>query len=311
MVHEVAIDPGEMKSFDRVARFMNACCMGSPRVIAHFPHGSWRKSALAAGASAGCGDAALKSIEIAIDTAFKSGRFINRGRPSNIASSWISAAIQEHTRLPFRAIVGRRSEQLAVAVLDIEADIDSDASWKLPQSVTVDRTVSELVRALGPMLRLARKVVVVEPNFDIGNSAYTAPIAALLREAARQPPALSVIELHMTKRFESMDAYLNTQCRSEVQRLIPTGLTADVCLWDRDIRRDQRAADKLHDRFLLTDFAGVQLGWGFDTRPGSRTTITLLGDELCRQLERDLASNSARFRRATPVPLRFTGTAKL
>lgn len=193
-------------------------------------------------------------------------------------------------------------------VLDVEADLDAEVSWKLPQSTTVDRTVPELVRALAPMLRLARKVVVVEPNFDIGNHSYTAPIAALLREAARQPPALSAIDLHVTKRFEGMAAYLDNQCRGDVERLVPRGVTATICLWEAELLRAHGATDRLHDRFLLTDIAGVQLGWGFDTRPGSKTTITLLGGELCRQLEHDLSSGSSRFRRAGP-PIRFIGKA--
>lgn len=311
MLHEFAINPRAMTNFDRVSRFIEACGPGSPRLIANFPHGGWLKLAITSCAAAGLNVASLKKIEIVIETAIKRGRFMSRGRPYDDTATWIDCAIKEHGRLPFRAIVSGSDLNPQAGCLSVDADLSENKSWNPPRSATVERSTAELVGAIAPMLHLARRVILIEPYFDIGDRSFTDPIRAMLLAASSKPPRLEEVHLHIANRFDGLRAYLERDRLADLERLVPDGVTGRVFIWQKEIiPTDPNAKDKLHDRFLLTDRGGVQIGWGFKTERGSKTTISLLDDGTCQSLEKDVASDSRRFRAECSAPIEVSGRAR-
>ncbi|MCO6438569.1 MAG: hypothetical protein J5J06_15870 [Phycisphaerae bacterium] len=299
-----------MNSLDRVARFMAACGSDTPRLVSHMPCGGWLNAAVKACAIAGCGPHAQKRVEILIDAAIKRGRFIDRQRKAPATITWIQAALDEHARLPFRAILSNQRITDSPVTLNVEDDLSDETLWNPPRSVTIQRTIPALVETLRPMLQLARKVVIIEPNFDIGSRSFTEPLRAMLLEANKTPPDLKLVELHMTNSFDGLHNYLADECREQIELLIPANVNAEIYLWEGGVLRGNTSAtDRLHDRFMLTNRGGVMVGWGFDTRPGSQTTITLLDDTTCREIERDVSCETRRFRMAGRSPIQFTGRA--
>ncbi len=307
MVYEYAIDPEGMNSFDRVARVLDACGPGTPRLLAQLPDGGWHKAVLNHCRRLGFGDQLLKRIEAKVVDAIKGHRFVSRGRPRS-AEPWLEVAIAEHCRLPFRAIGTNSSASGLEGAVRLDDDLAAFPAWNVPTSMTVERTVEGMVGALAPLLHLARKVVIVEPHFDVGSAAFTAPIRALLREAAGKPPQLQLVQLHVMQRSDGIREYWANSCMHQLQSLVPDGVAAEFFLWHADINRGENASDRPHDRFLLTDNSGVQIGWGFDVRPGSQTTLSLLDDRTCAKIESDYSLNSRRFRPADGGPIRIKGT---
>jgi hypothetical protein len=311
MIHEFAIDPATLTCFDRVARIIDACSSGSPRLIADFPRRRWLNEVLASCESNGCFDSMLKRVEIKIDHAKKNGRLHDRGRNSPTDGPWIDRAIKEYQRLSFRAIVSTGGAASAESVLEIEEDLLTQVAWNLPRSVTVERTAKAFVDALSPLLRLSSRITIVEPYFDIGDTASTNPIRALLLESAKEMPSLTLVQLHIANKFDGMRKYL-IEHSSELAKIIPNDVDAEVFLWEEGIVRGERSkSDKLHDRFLLTDVGGVQIGWGFNTKKGSYTTLTLLDDKERRDLEENISLRSNRFRPVHEEPLRVKGLLQI
>ena len=309
MIHEFAIDPTLMNNFDRVARFMEACGPGMPRLIAHMPS-DWLRLAIRSCAASGLGVMALKKVEIIVESAIKKRRFLSRGRTYDGAASWVECAMREHRRLPFRAVVSGYESDPRPGCLGVDADLSENDAWHPQMSVTVDRSTAGLVGAIAPMLRLSRQVILIEPHFDIGRRAFTEPIRALLRAASSQPPRLEEVHLHMANRSNGFYAFLKSNHLVDLEQMVPAGVTARVYLWETDvIPSGPNARDALHDRFLITDIGGVQIGWGFDVRPGSKTTISLLDDLTRRELEASVSPDGRRFKAACSKPLSFTGSA--
>lgn len=141
-------------------------------------------------------------------------------------------------------------------------------------SVRLTRSLGEYQRHLGAILRCANSLQFIDPHLDPTRHGYRDLPALLATAGGRTPPPL--LELHRVC-YEGSGAarrildlgQLETDFRAALTTpLRAAGLQVEVCVWD-----------DFHDRYLLSNLAGVSLQNGFDCsrNPADVTTWNRLG----------------------------------
>jgi hypothetical protein len=189
--------------------------------------------------------------------------------------SWLEQALEIHAQEPFHAILAR--EPLAgnsSVITDSIVNELTDQRWYVPTVRPVRKTAQDLASTLAPLLRGANKIVIVDPYFDPRNSAYREVLGALLshtssgRGPGRNLPDVELIVGLDEGRSDGGSAPLEKQLENTASHK-RVGATENLasCI-PRSMRLTFRCAanfpdgDKLHNRFVLTNFGGVSLPYG-------------------------------------------------
>ena len=158
-----------------------------------------------------------------------------------------------------------------MAIVIPEADVISSASpaWEVPIDVPIQRQAREMADCVAPMLRCATRILFVDPHFDPYRERYREPLGKFLRHVDRRRGTIT-IELHAGdhggKALPDAADHFREQCRTDLPRIIPTGLELTVYYW-----KERLGGKELHNRFILTDIGGVQFGHGLDCDLGGRS----------------------------------------
>lgn len=168
-------------------------------------------------------------------------------------------------------------------------------------SVRLTRSLGEYQRHLAAILRCANSLQFIDPHLDPTRHGYRDFHAVLATAGGRTPPPL--IELHRVCYEGSGPArrvldlgQLEGSFRAQLATPVgAAGLRVEVFVWD-----------DFHDRYLLSNLAGVLLPNGFDTsgNPTDFTTWTRLGrverDDIQREF--DPASHRHALRGRFTIP---------
>lgn len=179
----------------------------------------------------------------------------------------------------------------------------ANARWWADRSpsVRLTRSLGEYQRNLAAILRCANSLQFIDPHLDPARHGYRDFHAVLATAGGRTPPPL--IELHRVCYEGSGRArrvldlgQLERSFRDELATPVgAAGLRVEVFVWD-----------DFHDRYLLSNLAGVLLPNGFDTsgNPADFTTWTRLGpvqrDDIQREF--DPASHRHALRGRFTIP---------
>lgn len=206
---------------------------------------------------------------------FMTTHVVSRGIGFQHDRPWLEQVLAVHAQEPFHAILARAPIHGQPAVVtDGIADRLRDERWYLPTVKPVAKTASDLASMLAPLLRGANKIVVVDPYFDPCNSAYREVLTALIKRATesrgprRKKPELELIvgvgegqpnggTLPVDTQSENL---AKNQCIWAAKYLAPC-IPKDMQLTFRCIANFP-GGDRLHNRFVLTDFAGASLPYG-------------------------------------------------
>ncbi len=172
----------------------------------------------------------------------------------------------------------------AVASID---KLGSTAWWPAGAcSLRTVRQVGEYIAALDLVLRHSNSLMLIDPHLRPGRPQYS-QFAQLLAHAGKRSPA-PLIELHRVcyegsganRTLPAMTEF-ETEFRSALSAsLLAAGLSCDVFIWD-----------DFHDRYVISNLAGISVSNGFDTSsaPNSRVTWTRLSrddrDEVQREFD--------------------------
>ncbi|MDH3581182.1 MAG: hypothetical protein OEM91_11225 [Hyphomicrobiales bacterium] len=177
--------------------------------------------------------------------------------------AWLENALHEHSRLPFHSILARSPMANCAQVLT-EKDIDNDHDlWKISTGHTIKRTADASADAVGSMLRLSRRIILVDYMLGFENRRYRETVRKFLYAAVKSRPNenLDTVEI-VSASYAPVDFFEDT-CRQQLPRLIPAGVKVRV--W-KIAQLD--GGDRPHNRFILTNLGGVQFGWGLDEGRG-------------------------------------------
>ena len=300
MIFDYAIEPqlvttwGSLRDFRYFSREFG---LGSPRIMAEFPKKkNWRKLFAQAATT-------LPDLEQARAAAL-ANHLLSHTAARSLAEydgllPWLENAEEEHSARPFRAILARENPGRNVAVLTPDS-FDANASWLASVSAAPARNRTDLVRLLGPLLRVSDEIVIVEPHFDPQHPRFCSPLQDLLRATSQDRPSAPARRIELVAGDNQADDHFARNCLRYLPQFVPAGLRLLV----RKLRQ-RSGGEKLHDRFLLTELGGISLGTGFDDGEAGQTqTVNILADSSVYTLRwEQYASTPGAFDMSLEIPI--------
>lgn len=206
---------------------------------------------------------------------FMSTNMISRGWRRNEDVTWLVQAEEVHQAEPFHAIlVSANPAGVPAFITEDILQSPKDQRWYLPTVSSTAKTADDLAEHLEPLLRGASRLVIVDPYFDPRNESYRGVLATLidraigLRGPGRTLPDVTLITGVAEDRPDGGTVDLESQMRNEAhnrcewaQQYLPACLPKGLSLTFLCVANFPDG-DKLHNRFVLTDFAGASLPYG-------------------------------------------------
>jgi hypothetical protein len=323
MIYEFALEPELVASWvDRAAyRFFDGKFgVGQRRIASAFPaHDRWRACVLRAfdDAFASAQPAARQAarqrlgallVHICRDMAERQG---------TMPDSWREAVAREHVARPYRAILETATPRPTPPALSAEDIDESSPMWSLPTHPT-PRTAADLVAAVEPVLRFCREVRLVDPHVDPAEPRFRESLVALLRAAQqRRNPESVRLELHTgAKPRNRWDPHLGpvevarrlaAECEGTFAPVLARGTALRLFVWSEGVRD----AEKIHNRYILTNLGSISVPSGLDAHRTAAHTddLTILTREQHAKRWGQYCQGSPRFRCVLGAPHVVRSTA--
>lgn len=207
--------------------------------------------------------------------AFMNAQVVSRGLNFKTDRPWLDQALEVHALEPFCAILARSPRDgHAEVVTERVVDNLHDQRWYLPTVKPTPKTSGDLAAVLAPLLKGATKIVVVDPYFNPRDPAYQEVLATLLKSATglrgpgRTMPSVELIVGVGEERPNGGATPVDTQMANVAGNLCAWACQHLASCVPQGMQLTFRCAanfpdgDKLHNRFVLTDFAGASLPYG-------------------------------------------------
>jgi hypothetical protein len=193
---------------------------------------------------------------------------------------WLTNAENAHRALPFRAIVSEQNPRQQSDVLLID-EIDATTNlWKTEHSRHVPRNADEMAKTVSLLFQIASDIVLVDPHFA-PTRRFLRPIGHLLHLCANRRVNSSLrvrLVVQEENRSASAGDTFEQRCRSEIAALMPANMQCEFIR----IRERPAPSEKIHNRYVLTDWGGLDFGIGLDDDDdsgGESDDVHLLGKE--------------------------------
>lgn len=288
MIYEFALDPElvalwyDPKEF---AFFREAFSEGTGRIGSRFPK-KWPQSVIKAFRALPSAKKDSKS-EMRLQALLQrlEEQMIKRESPCADDASWLAKVEAEHRERPFYGILSLVGSDKVAEVMTPHMLINDDppVAWMIPPNPAPHRTALELSQAVAPLLTSSRHVVFVDPWFDpspLSGQRYLDSLQAMLAIMWGDKRCFSapVAELVTAEGNKRGGPGLLSQCLKELPKIIPKGGALKVT-----VVRQRDGGEKTHNRYILTEVAGVAFGVGLDAARSEDHAST---DDICR-LSRD------------------------
>lgn len=203
---------------------------------------------------------------------------VRRNRTIGENSSWFDEALREHNSHPFHAIMASHTGDGSCAAVITPNVIDDirDDRWYLPTIASARKTAAEIARAVAPLLKVANKIVLVDPYFDPSEPRFLATFEEMMKIAfgasrcIETLPSVTIMtnvyQAHRRQDGEftasqkaNVAADLTHKANQHLPGHLPKGALVDFyCL------EHPPSGDAFHNRFVLTDVGGVIAPYGLD-----------------------------------------------
>jgi hypothetical protein len=216
-------------------------------------------------------------------------KWIPTSRPYDRGKDWLTNAEGHQPPHAFDVIVARRNPRDNFRVLVAGEFPKDQPPWKTQTQIEVPRTPEGILKCVGPLLRFSNELILVDQNFDAAEARFREPFAALLGAGVTR--AWQRCELHaghpLTKQGRPDKEVLGSRIhhmQHYLPSLIPVGVTVRIRFWYR-----KGGGKKLHPRFVLTDYGGIQFDYGLDEGdgPDDTTIASLIDHDLWQAVRRD------------------------
>lgn len=281
MFKEIAIEPSAVASSYRdFAYIIEKFGIPEGRLIAAFPS-KWKRFVYQAAQMRLRGTIDLSRIEVRLG-ALQDETFYWRGRPGDgCAEDWLGAAIAEHARDPFDAIIAatRAEDSAVVAASDLDGQhpcLHPNRQWH------IDRDAEVMAACCAPLLSRVQHVKLVDPYFDLSQARFRRPFTALLQHVQ------SGTEVEVFRGDNFGEDFAQQSLRKLLDTVKPNGVKVAMFFLPQK---------GMHNRFVLTEAGGLVFKTGLDDKDDGELTT-----DLVTVLERDVwAVEWARFIGDKPV----------
>ena len=250
MFHEYALDPGVLTSWERVRTFLDAFGPAKGRFLVDLPRKGWKQLVMDAVAAHGCSALDRSRIEEKLRRVDKRTLLPRKDQVAPVPGPWVATARAEHARDPLRAII--TPEPLAGQADEIAPDdCHGDASpWHVPHGCLVPRKATELSDRCRVLVRASKRVILVDPYFNVSRAQVSAVLTPLARLVAKAGASLEV---------HARDEKGHAEALRATQRALPASVPIGFEVTVRWLAA-ATSTHRHHNRYLLTEIGGVQLG---------------------------------------------------
>lgn len=275
MIYEYAVSPALFGDIHNIAFLYEAFGIDRGRLISEFPRKrEWSKYARHF-ISKCARDQIERNALIELLIAFERKALYERQRTHwDNQKNWIENALYENEQRAFRGILNHDPVDDQKGVMTI-GNTWRATQWNNPQSISVSRTAPNLVQAAMPLISLSTTLVLIDRNFEPTDARFSKVLIEFANQILRQKhqPKITLIKYVTTyesdKNAPRTINMFESDCRTALTSSLPRGISVKFII---------KVKKLLHDRFVLTDRGGLQLGIGLDEGEGN-VLITRLSSE--------------------------------
>lgn len=270
MHYEYAVDPALLNNWKDFRFFTGLFGWDKGRLISRYPS-KWKKRVYEA--LTHCGELERARIEIQLKTVEMGAKLLPRSCTENKGDDWLTNALREHadSGRPFHAILAEENPSDCDDVLVGEGVDDAHPRLQVANGVT-PRNAKNYASASTLLLRSAGQVVLVDPHVSPGETRFKDPLKAMLQLAfdplnPDKPAKVTLVTGR--KKDQAIDHRLG-QLTGGLPRLIPAGKSLAIYIVEQ-----QAGGEKLHNRYVLSEHAGIDFGIGLDVADAKGETDDL------------------------------------
>jgi hypothetical protein len=143
----------------------------------------------------------------------------------------------------------------------------------------IRRVAADLIACGWECYRRAKEIYVVDPFFKPQEAYFGKVLGHLLSRIERESSRPKRIEVHTKMPGTYIAKTQRAHWRQWATEHLPSGWTIKVIHWEI-----LETGSKLHARYILTDFGGIDYNWGVDEDPQEFTQVSLLDDSFWEKL---------------------------
>lgn len=263
MIFEYALSPNLCTVYEgNMQLFLESFGFSKGKLISDIPKEEWKTLSYLAIDNAECRTLEKKTLKLAVDKLIRTAMISRHSTPKiKNGSSWLSHALSAHQQRKFRAIIYEEPVENESCVLVMDHDLIDNDLWSIPLDVDVQRKAFDMLDCIKPMLDCAKEIILIDRNFDPKIYRWSPFLIELAKYAKNREfnSSIKEIDYHIGDNFGIN--HIEDEFKKKISPDMPAGVHVNFFTWPND---------KLHDRFILTDLGGVNVGIGLDINDGSR-----------------------------------------
>lgn len=260
MLYEFALEPSALYELAKSTRdfrdFIQRFAIGTPEVLSDYPKLKKLRRQVLSGQPNDAGPGEQARLEELLRFVGESPR-VKRAGAYNDTDDWKLNVDTEHKRIPFDHILCCEGEN-GLGYTSLEALYEGAVSY--PSQLPVRRVAAQMSATIASMLRLASRVVFVDPYFNDRNSKWLPFIQFVNAALSNKPGDGLLIEViyGFNKARAARPQFLIDKFRRENVQLANNRAIKFIGV------EETVGGEKLHNRYVLTDIGGVFFGIGLD-----------------------------------------------
>lgn len=270
MIKEFAVDPAALARWDDCRFITSLFSAGNGRVIANFPK-KWKRMAFEE-AKKVAKDVELSRIIERLDRLDKT-MLLSRGRPGGENERWLDNAMDEHARFPFSSIISSVTNGDVISVDDID---ENQEPFLVSIGFPVERNAQSMADAISVLFQSGRHFKFIDPYFT-PTPRYIDPFRQFIEQISNRDIDSSDVVVEVVVKTEGDDAADKRFIHNftvAVNGFFPDSM---------ELRISFSPENLMHDRWVLSDWAGVSFGHGLGEGDEPATVNVTLLDEPTRK----------------------------
>lgn len=277
MIYEYAVSPQLFGNPANLMLLFQAFEVGSGRLISDYPRRKWIQFVREFIKKSINEESERKAwIELLI-TLEKHTLFERQGPLWDDKISWISNAINEHHRRPFRGILNDKQIKNDPDIIPIGLSMLCHNKWKTPSTRSVPRHATDIVQSVAELIDMSTTLVLVDRNFDPADGRFAKVLVAfaeyLLNVRTHQPQIKQIKFVTTYEHFNTVSQF-EKRCQEFLPRILPTGSEVKFYL---------KVKNLLHPRLVLTNKGCINFEFGLDEGNGEVIISRLSVDDFEKQ----------------------------